>query len=163
MSDVLIRPYTPADAGWVAQVHNELYQQNESFNDQFLPAVHAALHQIETSNNAAGWIAERHGMAVGCLFFTTPQQHTAQLRLFLLIPAERGAGHGRRMLQHAMRTTVKFGYKVMKVNTFAEHSAACALYASMGFHKTSTRPTHAFGRDLTEVAWERPLTGNELS
>lgn len=166
MDPFAIRAYTPEDADWIARVHGELYQQDEGFDASFEPVVRQALHGFSDAPAPlpqGGWIAMRGPNRAGCIFCTGLTPEVAKIRLFLLLPEERGRGQGRQMLTHALQFAQGQGYSTLKIWTYAQHHAACRLYQRMGFRKLSAMPTRAYGRDLTEETWDFPLTNAKFS
>lgn len=160
MTPAILRPFTPADAPWLAARHGTLYAQAEGFDDTFAPLVAGILADFIADHDPAreaGWIAEADGQPVGSIFCVRLDMATAKLRLFLLEPEMRGQGLGRRMLDHCMGFARKAGYTRMELWTHASHTAACALYAATGWQVAASKPVHAFGVDLVEQSWKIDL------
>ncbi len=101
----------------------------------------------------AGILAERAGQRLGTVFCVRLDDETAKLRLFLLEPAARGMGLGRRMLDRCLAFARASGYRRMTLWTHESHEAACALYRAAGFALVSSKPVHSFGQDLVEQHW----------
>ncbi|MFD1193451.1 GNAT family N-acetyltransferase [Seohaeicola saemankumensis] len=160
MADPAFRPFTPADAAWLAERHGTLYAQAEGFDDTFAPLVAGILADFIADHDPAreaGWIVEAGGKAVGSIFCVRLDDHTAKLRLFLLEPVMRGRGLGQRMLAHCMGFARKAGYARMELWTHESHKAACALYAANGWRLAAWKPVHSFGVDLVEQSWKIDL------
>jgi len=160
MTDVILRPFDPADAPWLVERHGTLYAQAEGFDTTFAPLVASILDHFIASHDPvaeAGWIAESSGTPVGSIFCVRLDDATAKLRLFLLEPDRRGQGLGRRMLAHCTGFARQAGYSRMQLWTHESHKAACALYAATGWQLTASKPVHSFGRDLVEQSWQIDL------
>ena len=160
MSDAIFRPFTPADAPWLAARHGALYAQAEGFDATFGPLVAGILADFTADHDPAreaGWIVEAEGQPVGSIFCVRLDAATAKLRLFLLEPRMRGQGLGRRMLTHCMDFARAAGYTRMELWTHESHKAACALYAAHGWRLSASKPVHSFGVDLVEQSWKIDL------
>lgn len=160
MSDPVFRPFTPADAPWLAERHGTLYALAEGFDDTFAPLVAQILADFIAAHDPAreaGWIVEVAGQRVGSIFCVRLDDDTAKLRLFLLEPAMRGRGLGRRMLARCMDFARAAGYARMELWTHESHKAACALYAANGWRLAASKPVHNFGVDLVEQSWKIDL------
>ena len=152
------RPFTRADMGWLVSRHAELYAQEAGFGPDFADAVRAVADHIiaRADPTEAAWIAWSGGVRQGSLFLTRSGKD-ARLRLFLLEPEARGQGHGRDLLQLAMRTARAAGFDAIHVSTYDRHVAACRLYAAAGFDETGQFPTRAHGQNMVERHFSRPL------
>ena len=160
MTAPLFRPFTPADAAWLAERHGTLYAQAEGFDDSFATLVAGILADFIADHDPAreaGWIVEADGQRVGSIFCVRLDDRTAKLRLFLLEPAMRGQGLGQRMLAHCMGFARDAGYARMELWTHESHKAACALYAANGWRLAASKPVHNFGVDLVEQSWKIDL------
>lgn len=160
MSDLVIRPFCPQDAAWLVHQHQELYARDEGFDDSFGPLVAEILDDFVAKHDAtreAGWIAEQDGQRLGSIFCVALTPEIAKLRLFLLLPAARGKGLGKRLLQHCMTFARQSGYRGMQLWTHESHTAACALYRSFGWELTDSVPVRNFGVDLVEQTWKITL------
>ena len=160
-SDIAIRNLEIGDAGWLIQRHAELYAQAEGFDASFEPLVAEILAGFLRSHDPKcerAFIAAAGPTRLGSIFCVrsgTPG--VAKLRLFLLEPAARGRGLGRRLLDTCLAFARGAGYRKMRLWTHESHRAACALYAKAGFRCLSSTPVHAFGVDLVEQTWEIDL------
>ena len=157
MDTPVIRPFRPEDAAWLVERHGTLYARDEGFDDTFAPLVASILDGFVADHDPtceAGWIAEAGGARLGSIFCVRLDQHTAKLRLFLLVPEARGQGLGQRLLETCMTYARDRDYRGMQLWTHESHRAACALYARNGWRLVASRPVHSFGRDLVEQSWE---------
>jgi GNAT superfamily N-acetyltransferase len=156
MTDVIIRQFTPADTDWLVEQHGVNYARDEEFDDTFGPLVASILVDFNAGHDdrcERGWIAEQDGMRLGSIFCVRLNEDTAKLRLFLLTPAARGKGLGKRLLAQCMGFAQRTGYSDMQLWTHESHAAACALYTATGWELTASKPVHSFGCDLVEQTW----------
>ena len=160
MDEIRIRPFQPKDAPWIVEQHGRLYAQDEGFDETFAPLVARILEEFVAGHDPAcerGWIAENDAEIMGCIFCVRLDQATAKLRLFLTVPAARGQGLGRRLLDTCMGFAREAGYGRMQLWTHESHVAACALYRATGWRMVRAKRVHSFGRDLVEQSWEITL------
>lgn len=160
MTDAVLRPFDPADAPWLVERHATLYAQDEGFDASFGPLVADILADFIANHDPAleaGWTVTQDGQRMGSIFCVRQDKHTAKLRLFLLEPALRGQGMGRRMLAHCMGFARAAGYAQMQLWTHESHRAACALYAATGWQLIMSKPVTSFGCDLVEQSWKFDL------
>lgn len=160
MTDVILRPFAPADAPWLVDRHQTLYARDEGFDDSFGPLVAGILDAFITGHDPlreCGWIAEENGARLGSIFCVDAGGCTAKLRLFLLDPQARGKGLGKRLLRTCMGFARQAGYRDMVLWTHESHRAACALYAATGWQLTESVPVRSFGVDLVEQSWRIDL------
>jgi peptidyl-dipeptidase Dcp len=78
----------------------------------------------------------------------------AQLRYFILEPAYRGLGLGKRLMDLYMEHLRKAGYRSSYLWTTHELAAAASLYKRYGFMLTEEKASDAFGKSLYEQKYE---------
>ncbi len=154
MTRVALRPAGPADADWIVERHAVLYAQEAGFDHSFRAVVRGVLDRFFDLGDGRGWIAERGGAPMGCIFCMMEEPGWARLRLFLLEPEARGTGTGRRLFETCMAFARESGAQAMRLSTHESHRAACALYARSGWTPVASRPVRNYGRDLVEQDWE---------
>lgn len=81
----------------------------------------------------------------------------AQLRYFLIAPAYRGLGLGRKLLDNYMAFLRQCGYRSSYLWTTEEQLTAISLYQSYGFRLTEEKPSTAFGKPLVEQRYDLVL------
>ncbi|MDM8165004.1 GNAT family N-acetyltransferase [Roseovarius sp.] len=161
MDTIAIRPITPGDADWIVARHGALYAQEAGFDDTFGKLVAEIVANFVASHDPAGeqgWVAEKDGRRLGCIFCVRLEEETAKLRLFLVEPEARGTGLGRRLLETCLGFAKDCGYRRLKLWTHESHRAACALYRARGFACESSVPVRSFGQDLVEQSWSIDLS-----
>lgn len=156
MTEVTLRPFTRDDITWLVRQHGVHYARDEGFDDTFGVLVQGILEDFVADHDPErerGWIAMDAGERLGSIFCVSAGGTTAKLRLFLLTPAARGKGLGKRLLRTCMDFAKSAGYADMKLWTHESHRAACALYAAFGWALVDSKPVHSFGVDLVEQTW----------
>ncbi len=104
----------------------------------------------------AAWLAVDGGQVLGSLVLdagAAGDQHSLQLRWFIIADALRGHGIGRRMMEAAIQFARARQARV-HLATFAGLHAARHLYEAFGFRKTLERPSSAWGPEVIEQHWE---------
>ena len=148
------------DAGWVIGRHATLYAAEEGYDASFealVAEILAAYIRRRDPARERAWIARRGDERLGCIFCVRVDDEVAKLRLFLVEPAARGSGLGKRLLGTCLEWARARGYRRMVLWTHASHHAAIALYVAHGFRKTSETATHDFGQDVIDQTWEITL------
>ncbi|QYK43180.1 MAG: bifunctional helix-turn-helix transcriptional regulator/GNAT family N-acetyltransferase [Paracoccaceae bacterium] len=153
----------PGDAGWVIARHAVLYAEDEGYDASFEGLVADIVARFLNSHDPSrerGWIAWRGGVRVGAIFCMAEgadEADCARLRLFFVEHSERGTGLAQRMIEECLRFARGAGYARMRLWTHESHRAAGRLYDRNGFGLVSSAAAHAFGQDVVEQVWERPL------
>ena len=159
---ITFRDFQIGDRDWLIEEHARLYARDEGFDDTFKKLVTDILDTYITTRDPQterGWIAERDGQRIGCVFCTRAHEpDMARLRMLLVLPEARGAGLGQRLLDHCIDFARDLGRKTLYLWTHESHRAACALYAKNGFEQRSQVAGRSFGTDVVELEWTLDLT-----
>lgn len=152
-SNVLIRDHLrPGDVENIIRLHATLYAREYGFNEAF--AGYVAEHLREFARSATKrdriWLAESDGLLVGCIAIVGNSVAEAQLRWFLVSPAERGQGLGKRLLRDAISFCREQGYESIILWTVSALSTAAHLYMSEGFQKVEQQPCTNWGTEVIE-------------
>jgi N-acetylglutamate synthase-like GNAT family acetyltransferase len=108
------------------------------------------------------WIAERAGHLIGCIAIVAAAPQTAQLRWFLVAPAVRGAGLGKRLFTEAVTFCQECGYRNLILWTVGALAAAGHLYRSAGFRKIEKKPGKMWGVEVVEEKYQLVLRQGEV-
>jgi GNAT superfamily N-acetyltransferase len=164
---VIRRLGRPGDLGWVVQAHGELYAAEYGWDVEFealvarIVAGYTAEHPVAGDERACGWIAERDGTRVGCVFcMPAAAPGLAQLRILLVDPSARGRHVGSRLVDECLAFARAAGYRRMTLWTNDPLTAARRVYLSRGFRLVDEHPHRSFGADLVGQTYELDLSGN---
>jgi len=161
MTEIEIRDLATGDAGWLLLRHGQLYARDEGYNLEFeavVAEILAGFIRHRQPGRERAFIAHRGDDRLGSVFCVQGSApDMAKLRLFLVDPAARGLGLGRRLLSECMGWARAQGYHRMELWTHESHRAACALYAEAGWRMTGQEATHAFGQDVVDQFWQVDL------
>ena len=153
MSEVVLRTtLRPGDVGTVVHLHGVIHAELCGFDPTFEAYVAGPLAEFVKAASPRGrlWLAERGGRVVGSVAIVEVDTATAQLRWFLVVPEERGAGLGKCLLDAALAFCREQGYEAVILWTVSTLEAAARLYRSAGFFKVEQKPGRAWGVDVVE-------------
>jgi N-acetylglutamate synthase-like GNAT family acetyltransferase len=156
-----LRQHRAGDIGWIVQKHGELYASEYRWNTDFEALVAEIcarfLRELDPSGERC-WIAERDGIAVGCIMLVRHSRTIAKLRLLLVDPSQRGLGVGNQLVEECLAFARAAGYRKVTLWTQSILSAARKLYEGHGFRKVGSQPHESFGAKLVAETWELDLT-----
>ncbi|MEU5853243.1 GNAT family N-acetyltransferase [Saccharopolyspora shandongensis] len=157
----------PGDLGTVLAMHGELYAREHDFDERFeahvahgLAAFAAALGEARDEPGAEPgwlWVAECGSDVVGTVALTDEGGGVAQLRWFLVDPAARGAGVGRKLLHAVLDHARGRGFERVKLWTVDSLESAARLYREAGFRCTERNPVRQWGQRLDELRYDLEL------
>ena len=150
----------PGDLGWVVQAHGELYAAETGWGTPFEALVARIVADFAARpdpTRTAAWIAELDGRRVGCVFCTSADEETAQLRVMLVHPDARGRGLGARLTAECVRFARDAGYRRMRLWTTTRQVAARHIYVEAGFVLVGEELHDGFGETVTGQTYELDL------
>ena len=131
------RTLGPGDVGAIAEQHGRLYAREFGLDVSFEADLARALYKAAARNwpteRERIWIVERSGEMSSSLVLTDEGGGTGRVRAFLLDPALRGRGLGKRLLGELLDRTREAGYARLVLETFSELRDAARLYTELGF------------------------------
>lgn len=159
--EIELTPLMAGDVDWLVERHGTLYARDEGFDERFPALVRQVLKDFVAGHDPArerAFIARSGGTRLGSIFCVEgPEPEVAKLRLFLLEPAARGQGLGRRLLAANMDFAREAGYRRMVLWTHEGHRAAVRLYRRTGWRLLHAEPRVSFGVPVVEQHWEIDL------
>jgi N-acetylglutamate synthase-like GNAT family acetyltransferase len=150
----------PGDLGSIVYLHGVLYAREYGLDPTFEAYVAGPLSDFVRSatDRERLWLVERPGQIIGCIAIVAASPQTAQLRWFLVAPAARGAGLGKRLLSEAVTFCKECGYRNIILWTVSVLAAAGHLYRSAGFRKVEEKPGRRWGVAVVEEKYELVLS-----
>jgi len=152
----MIRTFVQKDLQYVIEAHIRIYRDEYNYDDSFAEFITNAVNSFALSGNHARemlWIVELDQTYSGSIGITHVNEHTAQLRWFLIEPEARGAGWGGKLIQQAVLFAKEKGYTSVILWTNKSLIGARRLYQSVGFEVKEVRKQYLSGRELTEEQW----------
>lgn len=161
LEDVVIRhELQPGDIGDIIKLHGVLYAKEFAYNVEFEKYVVETFYEFLPTYDPAKdrfWLATWHGELVGLLAIIHRGKAKAQLRWFLIQPAFRGIGLGKKLLDEAMAYCRKKAFREVYLLTTHQQDKAAKLYTRAGFVKTGTEPQGMWGHNLYEERYDLKL------
>ena len=161
MTATIRRLGEPGDLGWVIAAHGEVYAAEFGWDTSFEALVARIVADYAATADPAreaAWVAESAtGDRVGCVFCVAEDEHTARLRILLVLPSARGERLGARLVGECVRFAAAVGYKRMVLWTNDPLLAARRIYLATGFVLTGEEPHHSYGVDLVGQTYELEL------
>jgi GNAT superfamily N-acetyltransferase len=155
--DITIRTeLKPGDIGYIIYLHGLLYAEEYQYGISFESYVAAGFHEFYQQYDPARdrvWICE-HGKEIIGFLLLMHRGEKAQLRYFLLVPAYRGLGLGKKLMELYMDFYHQCGYTSSYLWTTNELPAAASLYMRKGFRLVEEKVSTAFGKPLKEQKYE---------
>lgn len=158
LKDIRIRTtLKPGDIGAMVHQHGTLYSREYGYGTGFEAYVAEGLaefHQAYDPSRSRVWICEHKKKMVGSLVLVD-RGDSAQLRYFLIDPAYRGVGLGKKLMKLFMKFLVEHGYRRSYLLTTYELPTAAHLYVNHGFKLTSEEPVvGVFGKPVHEQRYD---------
>lgn len=147
------------DLGYIIHLHGRLYSEEYNFGITFETYVATGLVEFYRSYDPLKdrvWICEHGNRIIGFLLLMHREKEAAQLRYFILEPAYRGIGLGKRLMLLYMDWLREAGYRSSYLWTTHELEAAASLYKRYGFVLTQEKPSEEFGKPLYERRYDLP-------
>ena len=147
----------PGDLGYLIYLHGRLYGNEYNYGIGFetyvAQGVYEFYQQYDPERDRV-WICEDGDRIVGFLLLMHRENETAQLRYFILEPAYRGLGLGKRLMNLYMEHLREAGYRHSYLWTTHELGTAAELYRRYGFQLTEEKRSEAFGKPLFEQRYD---------
>ena len=147
----------PGDLGYIIHRHGALYKQEYNYGIEFEMYVAAGLDKFYQDYNPSHervWICEHNNTIIGFLFLVHRPHNNSQLRYFLIEPAYRGIGLGRKLMELFFEFHRSCGYGNCYLWTTNEQKDAAALYKRFGFVLTEEKESSDFGKKLIEQRYD---------
>jgi len=115
LDDIVIRTeLKPGDIGYVIHLHGRLYREEYNYGIAFEAYVAQGMYEFYEQYDPEKdgvWICEHGDKIVGFLLLMHREDNMAQLRYFILEPAYRGIGLGKKLMELYMEHFKRAGYR----------------------------------------------------
>ncbi len=161
-SEINIRQHLePGDMGYITFMHGKIYHEECGYDRHFERYVavefNEFLEQYDPEKDRV-WIAEADGRIVGTIVIVGRSGRVAQLRYFLLDPAVRGQGLGKKLMKYAMDFCQEKKYTNIYLLTTEELETAAELYKRYGFQLTKRQETDLWGQRVVLNCYDADLS-----
>ncbi len=154
----MIRPYTPEDHDQLLTAFAGIVDRLEGF-PQRPPLDPDGFDDYWLGHSTAVMVADVDGEVAGAYYikpnFVGRASHIANAGYFV-VPAHRGTGLGRALVEHSLEEAARHGFDAMQFNLVFESNPARQLYEQLGFVAIGTIPAAVDGEDA--VIYWRALT-----
>lgn len=158
LADINIRNQLhPGDIGYVTYLHGVLYKTEYNYGIEFEGYVAKGLNEFIENyipDRDQVWVCEHASQLVGFLLAMHRDDHSAQLRFFILKPGYRGIGLGRKLMNEFMTFLQSKNYNHAFLWTTHEQEVAAHLYRKAGFNITQEKNSTTFGKPLIEQRYD---------
>lgn len=157
---VSIRGYRSGDEEYIISRHEDLYRREYSLSATFAGYVDRGVRKLAANLNPEKeciLIPEVEGRPMGSIAIAHVDNHTAQLRYFLLEPEARGHGLGLKLVASALDFARAAGYTHIFLETISVLASARTIYKRAGFQLVQEEPHSKWGPDVVEEHWEMDL------
>ncbi len=158
LDDISIRNhFEPGDLGMIIHMHGHIYAVENDYDIHLETYVlRGVLEFFEGYDPELDrvWICEHKNKMVGVLVLMHRENHSAQLRYFLIRKEYRSIGLGRELMEQYMGFFKQCGYRTGYLWTTNEQEAAIRLYEQHGFRLSEEKPSTAFGKPLIERRYD---------
>lgn len=152
------------DIGYIIYLHGHIYANESDFSKDFEKYVIKTFYDFlehYSPENDRIWIAEYNNKIVGCIAIQHQPKNEAQLRWFLLDPAFRGLGIGKRLLTDALHFCNERNYKNIFLLTTSTQNKALEMYKMAGFKLTESEELHQWGKTFQHERYDLKLDQNK--
>jgi GNAT superfamily N-acetyltransferase len=148
--DVVIRTeLAEGDGDAIVALHDRVYRAEFGFDPRFAASlawsIEAARARGWPDRGGAVWLLDRGPRLEGSLALTTDGDGVGRVRWFVLAPAVRGRGLGRRLLAELLSRARAAGLARLELETFSALTVAASIYLQAGFVLQWERETDQWG------------------
>ncbi len=151
----------PGDIGYIIHLHGAIYGNEYHFSTDFekyvIKTFYDFLEKYSPKNDRI-WMAEYNNKIVGCVAIVHQPNEEAQLRWFLLDPAFRGLGIGKKLLTEAIDFCKEKKFKNVFLLTTNLQDKALQMYKMMGFELTQSEEVEEWGKTFFEERYDLRLS-----
>ncbi|OIV42196.1 bifunctional helix-turn-helix transcriptional regulator/GNAT family N-acetyltransferase [Flavobacterium johnsoniae] len=150
----------PGDIGYIIYLHGFIYGNESNFSNEFEKYVIKTFYNFLENYSAEYdriWMAEYNNKIVGCIAIQHQSEEEAQLRWFLLDPAFRGLGIGKKLLTDAVDFCKEKKFKNVFLLTTSLQDKALEMYKKAGFELTESTEVKQWGKTFNDERYDLKL------
>jgi N-acetylglutamate synthase-like GNAT family acetyltransferase len=158
LEEIIIRTtLKPGDIGYVTYLHGLVYHKEYNYNincEVYIAEGFCEFYRNYDLQKDSVWVAEHNGKIVGFLLLIHRKDNAAQLRYFILDPAYRGIGLGKKLISLFMESLKQKGYQTAYLWTTSELFSAAHIYKQAGFQLTEEKDSTDFGKPVRHQRYD---------
>ena len=158
LNDIIIRnEIHAADVGYIIYLHGKFYKQEYDYGIEFEMYVAKGLVEFfEKYDDKKDriWLCEYENKIIGSLVVMHRENHSAQLRYFLIKPEFRRLGLGKKLMELLLNFLKESHYNSCFLWTTNEQKFASNLYKKSGFVLTEEKFSNTFGKRVKEQRYD---------
>jgi GNAT superfamily N-acetyltransferase len=143
---------TDRDGDAIVALHDRVYSTEFGFDVRFAGSVawsiEAALARGWPGTGGGVWLVDCGARLEGSLALTTEGDGLGRVRWFVLAPAVRGRGLGRRLMDDLLSQARATGLRRLELETFSALTVAARIYRGAGFTLQWERETPQWGPSI---------------
>ena len=134
----------------VSPVLRQLVDDLDHYLDDLYGAEPEAYVSIDelTQSGVTFWIATKDDAPVGCVALGVLNENDVELKRLFVLPAARGTGAGRKLLEALEQSAIERGAKRILLETGPRQTDAIALFERFGFKQREIYPGTVWGKGL---------------
>ncbi|WP_104494308.1 GNAT family N-acetyltransferase [Paracoccus denitrificans] len=159
-STTCIRIADQADLDWLVEQHGAVYSAEFGFDSGFRDAIAGKLAAFlrNRTDFSRIWIGEVDRGPVATIAISERPGNSAFLNFVLVLPACRGKGIARAMMETALRHARNHGMAELRLETYSCLEDARRLYSRLGFRLTEVTPgISLYGQTFDREFWTLKL------
>jgi len=141
--------FADRDGDAIVALHDRVYSTEYGFDARFVASVawgvEAAVARGWPDTGGAVWLVQRGTELEGSLGLIAEGNGVGRVRWFVLAPAIRGRGLGRRLLAELLNEARAAGLQTLELETFSTLTVAAQIYRQAGFSLQWERATNQWG------------------
>lgn len=150
----------PGDIGYIIYLHGLIYGNESIFSNEFEAYVIKTFYQFLehcSMDKDRLWMAEYNNRIIGCIAIVHQTEEEAQLRWFLLDPAFRGLGIGKKLLNDALNFCYDQQFKSVFLLTTSMQERALEMYKRAGFKLSKSTEVNQWGATFRDERYDLKL------
>ena len=161
LNEIIIRKdLHSGDLGYIIYLHGKIYKQEYNYGIEFEMYVASGLQEFFKNYDLQKdriWICEYQNKIIGSLVLMHREDHSAQLRYFLIHPKFRGIGLGKKLMGLFLNFFQESNYQSCFLWTTEDQNEAAKLYKKSGFILTEEKVSNTFGKKIKEQRYDLEL------
>jgi ribosomal protein S18 acetylase RimI-like enzyme len=160
---VIRRELRPGDDDAIVELHDRIYRAEYGVDGRMADRIREGIGDATARgwphDKALGdvWLVDLDGRLAGSLALVLESPAVGRVHWFVLDPALRGRGLGRRLVGELVVEARAKELKKLRLETFSALTAAAAIYKKIGFNVISEREVDWWGPTIVYQHYELAL------